>query len=144
MIEKPTRKPFLKLPTGERVMARRARAPRISRRQFIALAGAGAGAAALSGPLTGWGSTPAFAAAPPGIPPGIDPGIPVYTGLPNPAPPEPVPFDPERSMLEAIFDADVAAGGTSFWLDRTLVRTFLSPADSHLFTRGRALYMATH
>src|SRR5205807_292966 len=80
----------------------------------------------------------------PGLPPGIDPGIPVYTGSANPVPPEPVPFDPTTSMLRAIHDADMASGGASFWLDRTLARSFLSTADSHLFTRGRALYMATH
>ncbi|HXM55499.1 MAG TPA: hypothetical protein VOB72_08915 [Candidatus Dormibacteraeota bacterium] len=47
-------------------------------------------------------------------------------------------------MLRAIHDADLADGGDSFWLDRTLARSFLSTADSHLFTLRRALYMYTH
>jgi hypothetical protein len=114
----------------------------VSRRDFLALAGAGA--VALSAAVPGFRSRPAFAAGQPGLPPGIDPGTPVYFGSANPVPPEPVPFDPARSMLGAVYEADLAAGGASFWLDRTLARTFLSTADSHLFTRGRALYMARH
>jgi hypothetical protein len=80
----------------------------------------------------------------PGEPPNIDPGTPVYTGLDDPVPAEPVAFDPTRSMLRAIYNADLASGGTSFWFDRILARPFLSNADSALFTRGRALYMYTH
>src|SRR5690348_14965896 len=127
-------------------MARRRRRWRISRREFLALAGASAGAAALAGAgaMPGTRTQPVLAAGDPGLPASIDPGVPVYTGSPTPVPPEPVAFDPARSMLAAIFDADVAQGGASFWLDRTLARPFLSAADFHLFTRGRALYMATH
>jgi hypothetical protein len=73
----------------------------------------------------------------PGEPPNIDPGTPVYTGLDDPVPAEPVAFDPTRSMLRDIYDADLASGGTSFWFDRVLARPFLSNADSALFTRGR-------
>ena len=72
-----------------------------------------------------------------------------------PGPPEPV----ERQMdtLQAQFDADLAAGGTSFYVDRLLVRPGLDPAfhtamnESYnnyghggyngLMTRGRALYV---
>jgi hypothetical protein len=77
-------------------------------------------------------------------PPGIDPGDPPYTGLTDPVPGEPAPFDPAKNTLQAIFDADVAAGGTSYWFDRILARPFLNNTDSTLFTRGRALYMYTH
>ncbi len=75
---------------------------------------------------------------------GIDPGEPTFTGSANPIPAEPAAFDPARSQLQAIFDADLAAGGTSYWFDRILARPFLSNADSALMTRGRALYMYTH
>jgi hypothetical protein len=75
---------------------------------------------------------------------GIDPGAPVFAGDADPIPAEPAPFDPSRSRLQAIYDADVAAGGTSYWFDRILARPFLSNGDSALFTRGRALYMYTH
>ncbi len=80
----------------------------------------------------------------PGEPPGIDPGEPVFTGSPSPIPPEPAANDPSRRMLQAIYDADIAAGGTSYWFDRVLARPFLSNSDSTLMTRGRALYMYTH
>jgi len=116
----------------------------VSRREFLALAGAGAGAAALSGLAPGTLWHPAFAADQSALPANIDPGTPIYSGSPNPVPAEPVPFDPATSMLRAIFEADMEGGGASFWLDRTLARPFLSRADSHLLTRGRALYMATH
>ena len=90
------------------------------------------------------GASPASAVYHPGEPPNIDPGTPVYRGLANPVPPEPAELDPTRSMLRDIYDADLAAGGTSFWFDRILERPFLNNADSTLFTRGRALYMYTH
>ncbi len=77
-------------------------------------------------------------------PPGIDPGDPPFTGSADPVPAEPAAFDPTKSRLRAIFDADVAAGGTSYWFDRILARPFLNNADSTLFTRGRALYMYSH
>src|SRR5262249_22471147 len=80
----------------------------------------------------------------PGLPPGIDPGIPAFSGPQDPVPPEPAPFDPSTSALGRIFDADVAAGGTSYWFDRVLERPFLSNQDTYLYTRGRALYMYTH
>src|SRR5262249_24638796 len=130
---------------GRRAMARRIRADEVSRREFLALAGMSAGAVALPASALAALPRPALAAAPAAdLPPGIDPGVPVYTGAANPVPAEPVPFDPARSMLRAIFDADAAAGGGSFWVDRVLARSFVSAGDSALFTRGRALYMATH
>jgi len=58
----------------------------------------------------------------PGEPPNIDPGTPTFTGVANPVPAEPVAFDPTKNMLQAIFEADVAAGGTSYWFDRILAR----------------------
>jgi hypothetical protein len=77
-------------------------------------------------------------------PPGIDPGDPPFTGAADPVPAEPAAFDPTGNTLQAIFDADVAAGGRSYWFDRILARPFLNNADSTLFTRGRALYMYSH
>ena len=59
-----------------------------------------------------------------------------------PAPP--AAYDPTQNMLQAIFNADVAAGGTSFWVDRILARPFLSGDSTSLYTRGRGLYMYTH
>jgi hypothetical protein len=94
--------------------------------------------------MTVFSAGPAQAAYQPGEPPNIDPGTPTYTGLANPVPPEPAGYDPSRNMLRAMYDADLAAGGTSFWMDRMLARPFLSNGDSALFTRGRALYMYTH
>ena len=58
----------------------------------------------------------------PDIPPAVDPGTPTYTGAEDPVPDGPVPFDPTRNMLQAFHDADVAAGGDSFWIDRLLER----------------------
>src|SRR6185312_13393321 len=46
--------------------------------------------------------------------------------------------------LQRIFNADVAAGGTSYWFDRILARPFSSSDSNFLMTRGRALYMYTH
>jgi hypothetical protein len=90
------------------------------------------------------GVGPAHAEYHPGLPPAVDPGTPVFGGLANPVPAEPAAFDPSGNRLQAIFDADVAAGGTSYWFDRILARPFLNNGDSALFTRGRALYMYTH
>src|SRR5262245_16678579 len=90
-------------------------------------------------------STPAFAAYTPGIPAAVGPGTPSFSGQANPVPAEPVAYSPGTSMLQAIFNADVAAGGTSYWFDRVLARPFVSgDSNSSLFTRGRALYMYTH
>ena len=60
----------------------------------------------------------------PGLPPGIDPGTPVFSGPQNPVPAQPVAFDPSKSMLGRIYDADIANGGNSFWFDRMLERPF--------------------
>jgi PKD repeat protein len=78
------------------------------------------------------------------IPPAVDPGTPTYTGEGDPVPDEPVAFDPSTSMLETIFDADTAAGGDSFWIDRILERPAGGSGGDHLYTKGRALYMYTH
>jgi len=88
--------------------------------------------------------TPALAHYTPGIPAAVDPGTPTFAGAANPIPAEPVSFDPTRNTLQAIFDADVAAGGTSYWFDRILARPFLSGDSTSLYTRGRGLYMYTH
>ncbi|HZC71512.1 MAG TPA: hypothetical protein VE442_12525, partial [Jatrophihabitans sp.] len=75
-----------------------------------------------------------------------DLGAPPFTGAADPIPAEPAAFDPTHSMLQSIFDADVAAGGTSYWFDRILARPFRdnSSGERTLLTRGRALYMYTH
>jgi hypothetical protein len=90
------------------------------------------------------GAGPAHADYRPGIPPEVDPGTPVFAGATDPVPAEPVAFDPARSMLGRIFDADVADAADSYWFDRLLARPFLSNQDSYLYTRGRALFMYTH
>ena len=78
-------------------------------------------------------------------PPGIDPGTPPFTGLPDPIPDPPAPFDPSQTTMQQIFNADVKAGGTSYWIDRILARPFSAAAnEGMLLTRGRALYMYTH
>jgi concanavalin A-like lectin/glucanase superfamily protein/F5/8 type C domain-containing protein/FIMAH domain-containing protein len=79
-----------------------------------------------------------------GVPPEVDPGTPTYAGLDDPVPDEPVAFDPAASMLQAVYDADLAAGGDSYWFDRLLERPFRNNQDDELYTRGRALYMYTH
>lgn len=78
------------------------------------------------------------------VPPEVDPGTPTYGGLDDPVPDEPVAFDPAIAMLQAIHDADVAAGGGSFWIDRVLERPAGGSGGDHLYTRGRALYMYNH
>jgi len=78
------------------------------------------------------------------IPPDVDPGTPTYVGLDDPVPDTPVAFDPRINMLEAIYDADAAAGGGSFWLDRVLERPAGGNGGNALYTKGRALYMYTH
>src|SRR6185437_793343 len=96
---------------------------------------------------------PAFAHARSGGPArgvvGINQGEPRFTGSAHPVPHPPAAYDPSRSMLQAIYNADVAAGGTSYWFDRILARPYLratkdpTSSDSALMTRGRALYMYT-
>lgn len=79
-----------------------------------------------------------------GIPPTVDPGTPTYAASSTPIAAEPVGFDPASSMLERIYQADLDAGGESFWFDRMLERPAGGSGASSLFTRGRALYMYTH
>jgi concanavalin A-like lectin/glucanase superfamily protein/F5/8 type C domain-containing protein len=92
---------------------------------------------------------PAFAGGQGATPAGINPGAPPWAGSAHPVPAPPASYDPSRSMLQAIYNADVAAGGRSYWFDRLLARPYLPAAndptgsDSVLMTRGRALYMYT-
>jgi len=79
----------------------------------------------------------------PGEPAAVNPGEPVFSGAANPVPPEGVPYDPSKNMMQAIYDNDVANGGTSYWFDGILARPFMN-GDSALLTRGRALYMYSH
>jgi len=79
-----------------------------------------------------------------GAPAANNPGDPTFTGSPDPVPAPPAAYNPATSMLQSIYDADVKAGGTSYWFDRILARPFLSGDSSSLMTRGRALYMYTH
>src|SRR5262245_27418626 len=90
---------------------------------------------------------PTTAADPP-IPPAVDPGKPTFTGSSDPVPGEPAAFDPSGNVLEAIYQADLAAGGESFWFDRVLERpaggTGGGNGATSLYTKGRALYMYNH
>lgn len=78
---------------------------------------------------------------------------PTFTGSANPVPATGVTYDPSSSYLNAVLNADVAAGagsapGHDFWVDRMLVRNGLEGSPSSdgnenldAFTRGRAVYM---
>jgi hypothetical protein len=90
------------------------------------------------------GATPVLSAYVPGMPPAVDPGTPIYIGSEDPVPETPVAFDPTTRMLEAIYEADVAAGGESFWIDRVLERPAGGNGGNALYTKGRALFMVTH
>src|SRR5262249_56480432 len=79
-----------------------------------------------------------------GIPPEVDPGTPTYASGSTPPAAEPVGFDPTTSMLGRIYQADLDAGGESFWFDRMLERLAGGNGGNTLYTRGRALYMYTH
>nr|BFE61210.1 hypothetical protein GCM10020063_057360 [Dactylosporangium thailandense] len=79
---------------------------------------------------------------------------PTFAGSANPVPDERTGYH-VRNQLQAIFDADVAAGAGSspdndFWIDRMLARTGNLPggsngdANAYLFSRGRAVFMKTH
>jgi hypothetical protein len=87
---------------------------------------------------------PALSAFQPGIPPEVDPGTPTYASSSTPIAGEPVGFDPARSMLERIYQADLEAGGESFWFDRLLERPAGGSGGNTLYTKGRALFMYTH
>ncbi|GGM55041.1 OmpL47-type beta-barrel domain-containing protein [Dactylosporangium sucinum] len=87
-------------------------------------------------------------------PPNANTPYPVFSGSANPMPDERTGYH-VRNQLQAVFDADVAAGaGTStdndFWIDRMLARTGNQPggsngdANQYLFSRGRAVFMKTH
>jgi hypothetical protein len=107
-----------------------------------------AAAAAAGLLLTSLISTPAHAAPNAGTP------YPAFTGSSAPVPDEGTGYH-VRNQLQAIFDADVAAGAGStsdkdFWIDRMLARTGNAPggsngdANQYLFSRGRAVFMKTH
>ncbi|SDT24877.1 Ig-like domain-containing protein [Actinoplanes derwentensis] len=79
---------------------------------------------------------------------------PVFKGDANPVPDDRTGYTP-HNQLQAVFDADVAAGAGSstdddFWIDRMLARTGNQPggsngdANQYLFSRGKALFMKTH
>ncbi|OCT13390.1 hypothetical protein A8709_17405 [Paenibacillus pectinilyticus] len=75
-----------------------------------------------------------------------DPGMPVFT---NPTgtqivPTEPAPYNASQSMMMDMYQADLAAGGTSFWMDRLLARKGNDPTGTYLMTRGKALYAYTN
>jgi len=80
----------------------------------------------------------------PPVPPAVDPGTPTYAGLEQPVPTEPVAFDPTENVLRKIYEADRAAGGESYWIDRILERPAGGNGGNALYTKGRALYMYTH
>src|SRR3954471_23928303 len=108
----------------------------VARRRLVAFA---ASATVLLG-----GGALAYAECVPGIPPAVDPGTPTFGGLANPVPPEPVAYDPAKSMMKAIFDAGPTTGG-QYWFDKILERPFSNQAgETTLLTRGRALYMNSH
>jgi Concanavalin A-like lectin/glucanases superfamily len=80
----------------------------------------------------------------PDVPPAVDPGTPTYTGQDQPVPPEPVKLDPTENVLREIYKKDRAAGGESYWVDRVLERPAGGNGGNALYTKGRALFMATH
>jgi Concanavalin A-like lectin/glucanases superfamily len=80
----------------------------------------------------------------PPVPPAVDPGTPTYAGSEQPVPPEPAGFDPTKNTLRRIFQADLAAGGESYWFDRILERPAGGGGANALYTKGRALFMYTH
>ncbi|WP_436534771.1 Ig-like domain-containing protein [Actinoplanes sp. HUAS TT8] len=86
--------------------------------------------------------------------PNADTPYPTFKGAADPVPDERTGYH-VRNQLQAIFDADVAAGAGSstdddFWIDRMLARTGNAPggsngdANQYLFSRGRAVFMKTH
>lgn len=92
------------------------------------------------------GFTPSVFAADPGFVHNNDQGMPKFV---NPQgyevmPAEPAPFNATGSTMMDIYEADLAAGGTSFWMDRVLARRGNDPTGTHLMTRGKALYAYTN
>ncbi|KRF03300.1 hypothetical protein ASG89_22910 [Paenibacillus sp. Soil766] len=80
------------------------------------------------------------------VPNNNDPGMPVFTnsaGGPV-VPAEPAAYNASRSMMQDMFKADLAAGGTSYWMDRLLARRGNDPAGTYMMSRGKALYMYGH
>ncbi|MFI5894090.1 OmpL47-type beta-barrel domain-containing protein [Actinoplanes sp. NPDC051513] len=86
--------------------------------------------------------------------PTADTPYPTFKGDADPVPAEGTGYH-VRNQLQAIFDADVAAGAGSnsdkdFWFDHMLARTGNQPggsngdANQYLFSRGRAVFMKTH
>ncbi|GIF23773.1 hypothetical protein BJ973_004384 [Actinoplanes tereljensis] len=86
--------------------------------------------------------------------PTADTPYPTFKGDTDPVPAEGTGYH-VRNQLQAIFDADVAAGAGSgtdkdFWFDKLLARTGNLPggsngdANQYLFSRGKAVFMKTH
>ena len=86
--------------------------------------------------------------------PTADTPYPAFKGDADPVPAERTGYH-VRNQLQAVFDADLAAGAGSgtdqdFWFDRMLARTGNLPggsngdANQYLFSRGRAVFMKTH
>lgn len=110
------------------------------------IARAGIAAAGIAGIIAGtFAAAPAMAA-------NDDIGYPAFTGSPDPVPDTRVAYTVGNQM-QAIFDADVAAGagagvGEDFWMDRMLARTGTAGSfgdeNQWLFSRGRAAFMKEH
>ncbi|MEC0268969.1 Ig-like domain-containing protein [Paenibacillus anseongense] len=75
-----------------------------------------------------------------------DPGMPVFTNAAGNVvvPAEPAPFNASSSRMMDMYQADLAAGGTSYWMDRILTRKGNDPTGTYLMSRGKALYMYTN
>ena len=86
----------------------------------------------------------AYATYMPGMPPAVDPGTPTFAGSANPVPAEPAAYDPTKSMMQAIFDADPTAGGAATGSTASSPARSRRVGETTLITRGRALYMYTH
>ena len=72
-------------------------------------------------------------------------GLPSFTG--TGAVPEPTAFI-NNNMMQSIYDADMAAGGTSFWMDRMLARPGNDPSTAdnqgNMLSKGRSIWMGWH
>ena len=77
------------------------------------------------------------------IPPAVDPGEPTYVGSDDRCRRNRRRSTRPSRCCRPIYDADLAAGGQSFWIDRILNARPFNGGNS-LYTRGSALYMYTH
>jgi hypothetical protein len=94
--------------------------------------------------MTGYSSS--VFAVDPGFLNNNDAGMPVFTNAAGNVvvPVEPAPYDASKSMMMDMYQADLAAGGTSYWMDRLLARRGNDPTGTYLMTRGKALYAYTN